>query len=208
MGSACLIKSSEEMRKIFANYDEEGIYVYQAFKPSIVAAAVKRGTFDKGFSLDRMTWIKPSFGWMLYRSGYASKHRQEAILKIKLSHAGFLEILRQSVETSFNRHIYQSEPVWATTLAKSHVRHQWDPERGLNGVKLERRAIQIGIRGETVARYVNEWILQLTEVTLLAREIGQAVKARKQILPDVPQEYEYDVTEELKHSLGIGVPSL
>ena len=61
------------MRKIFANYDEEGIYVYQAFKPTIVAAALKHGTFDKGFSLDRMTWIKPSFGWMLYRSGYATK---------------------------------------------------------------------------------------------------------------------------------------
>jgi hypothetical protein len=197
------MKSSKEMRKIFANYDEEGIQVYQAFTPSTVAAALKRGTFDKGFSLDRMTWIKPSFGWMLYRSGYASKHRQEAILKIKLSHAGFLEILRQSVETSFNQHIYESEHAWAAALAKSDVRHQWDPERGLNGAKLERRAIQIGIRGETVARYVNEWILQLEEVTSLAIEIGQAVKERKKVLPDAPQESEYDVIDELKHSLGI-----
>jgi hypothetical protein len=191
------------MRKIFANYDEEGIYVYQAFKPSIVAVALKHGTFDKGFSLDRMTWIKPSFGWMLYRSGYATKHRQEAILKIKLSHAGFLEILRQSVETSFNPSIYESEPVWTAALAKSDVRHQWDPERAVNGAKLERRAIQIGIRGETVARYVNEWILQLEEVTSLAREIGQAVKARKQTLPTAPLEEVYEVTNELNLSLGI-----
>jgi hypothetical protein len=202
------MKSSEEMRKIFANYDEEGIYVYQAFTPSTVAAALKRGTFDKGFSLDRMTWIKPSFGWMLYRSGYASKHRQEAILKIKLSHTGFLEILRQSVETSFNRHIYESEHAWSAALAKSEVRHQWDPERALNGAKLERRAIQIGIRGETVARYVNEWILQLEEVTALAREIGQAVKERKKVLPEVPHEDVYEVTDELKHSLGIRVQTL
>jgi hypothetical protein len=196
------------MRKIFANYDEEGIHVYQAFTPSTVAAALKCGTFDKGFSLDRLTWIKPSFGWMLYRSGYASKHRQEAILKIKLSHMGFLEILRQSVETSFNSRIYESEPLWGATLAKSDVRHQWDPERGLNGAKLERRAIQIGIGGKTVAKYVNEWVMQLEEVTSLAREIGQAVKARKQTLPDVPQEYEYNVTDELKRSLGISVSTL
>jgi hypothetical protein len=191
------------MRKIFASFDEEGIYVYQAFKPSIVAAALQRGTFDKGFSLDRMTWIKPSFGWMLYRSGYASKHRQEAILKIKLSHAGFLEILRQSVETSFNPRIYESEHAWASALAKSDVRHQWDPERSLNGAKLERRAIQIGIRGETVSRYVSEWIIGLEEVTSLAKQIGQAVKVRKQILPDAPHEDEYDVDEDLRQILGI-----
>jgi hypothetical protein len=191
------------MRKIFASFDEEGIYVYQAFKPSIVAAALQCGTFDKGFSLDRMTWIKPSFGWMLYRSGYASKHRQEAILKIKLSHAGFLEILRQSVETSFNPRIYESEHAWALALTKSEVRHQWDPERGLNSEKLERRAIQIGIRGETVNRYVNEWIIGLEEITALAQQIGQAVKERKQILPDAPQEAEYEVDEELRQILGI-----
>jgi hypothetical protein len=50
-----------------------------------------------------MTWIKPSFGWMLYRSGYATKHRQESILKIKLTHQGFQEILFQAIPTSFDR---------------------------------------------------------------------------------------------------------
>lgn len=197
------MKNSEEMRKIFANYDEEGIYVYQAFEPSIVASALERGTFSKGFNLARMTWIKPSFGWMLYRSGYASKHNQEAILKIKLSHAGFLEILAQSVETSFNRHVYESDLAWSRALANSEVRHQWDPERGLNGIKLERRAIQIGIRGKTVSSYVNQWILQLEEVTALAREIGEAVKGRKRILPEAPRETEYVVDDQLQHSLGI-----
>jgi len=49
-------------RQIFANYDFDGIYVYQAFKPSIVEAALEKGTFGKGFGLDRMTWIKPSTG--------------------------------------------------------------------------------------------------------------------------------------------------
>ncbi len=193
------------MRTIFADYDEEGIYVYQAFKPSTVESALKRGTFDKGFSLDRMTWIKPSFGWMLYRSGYASKHRQEAILKIKLSHSVFLEILRQSVETSFNPALYESEHAWRLALARSDVRHQWDPDRSLMGERLERRAIQIGISGETVRKYVNDWIIQLEEVTELAHQIGQAVKERPCVLPEVPVEKEYRVDDDLKRILGIGM---
>jgi hypothetical protein len=190
------------MRKIFANYDDEGIYVYQAFEPSIVTAALRRGTFDKVFRLERMTWIKPSFGWMLYRSGYASKHRQEAVLKIKLSHSGFQDILRQSVETSFNPKIYESEYAWSAAIAKSEVRHQWDPERDLYGNKLERRAIQIGIRGETVKRYVNEWIIGLEEATDLAKQVEQAVK-NKTIMPNVPSENEYVITDELNRRLGI-----
>ncbi len=73
-------------RQIYAAFDEDGIYVYQAFQRKIVDAALLKGTFGEGFQMNRMTWIKPSFGWMLYRSGYATKPNQEAILKIRLSH--------------------------------------------------------------------------------------------------------------------------
>jgi hypothetical protein len=187
---------------ILASYDGEGIWVYQAFKPSIVEAALRKGTFDRGFGLDRMTWIKPSFGWMLYRSGYASKHRQEAILKIKLAHDGFRQILGQSIETSFNPKIYESQHAWTAALGKSDVRHQWDPDRAITGEKLDRRAIQIGIEGETVKKYVNEWIVKLEEVTDLARAIALAVEQKKRPLPVVPTEVEYAVDEELQRRLG------
>jgi hypothetical protein len=179
------MSNAEHSRRILANYDDEGIYVYQAFTPSTVASALKRGTFDTGFSLDRMTWIKPSFGWMLYRSGYASKHNQEAILRIKITHAGFMEILRQSVETSYSPGIYVSEHAWTLALSKSEVRHQWDPDRAITGEKLDRRAIQIGIRGNVVRNYVNKWILRLEEVTKLARRIDEAVEQKKRALPEV-----------------------
>lgn len=79
--------------QVLAEYDDDGIYIYQAFKDNIVDAALKKGTFGEGFSLDRMTWIKPSFGWMLYRSGYATKKRQTRIVKVKMTHEGFQEIL-------------------------------------------------------------------------------------------------------------------
>lgn len=190
-------------RQIYAHYDDEGIFVYQAFKPTIVAAALENGTFGAGFNMERMTWIKPSFAWMLYRSGYATKTRQEAILKIKLTHEGFKEILSQSVETTFNPHIYADVDEWRKTLKKSPVRHQWDPERNLRLGKIDRRAIQIGIRGWVVQQYVNEWIIGLEEVTELAHAIHTAVKNKRKDLPDVPQERVYDIDDMLQKRLGV-----
>lgn len=190
-------------RRIYAAYDDDGIYVYQAFKPSTVKAAQAKGTFGAGFSMERMTWIKPSFGWMLYRSGYATKTRQEAILKIKLSHEGFLTILRESVETAYNPRIYQNEDAWRAALKASAVRHQWDPERYLTlGKHPNRRAIQIGIRGWVVERYVNEWIIGLEEVAELAHAIKAAEESGGEF-PPVPEERVYPVDADLVRSLGI-----
>jgi hypothetical protein len=189
-------------RRIFASYDFDAIYVYQAFKPSIVEAALKKGTFGKGFGLDRMTWIKPSFGWMLYRSGYATKLRQTAILKIKLSHIGFKKILSQSVQTTYPPHLYSSEREWRLALKASEVRHQWDPDRNIVGRKLDRRAIQIGIRGEILYSYVNEWIIGLQDVTSLTRQIPEALRNNLP-LPDVPTEEEYVVEDELATRLNV-----
>ena len=190
-------------RQIYADYDETGINVYQAFKPSIVKTALEQGTFGAGFNMERMTWIKPSFAWMLYRSGYATKTRQEAILKIKLTHEGFREILSHSVETSYNPSVYEDEDEWRRILKKSSVRHQWDPERNLKLGKLERRAIQIGIRGWVVEKYVNEWIIGLEEVTKLAHEIHNAVKNKGSDLPAVPSERVYPVDKTLEKILGV-----
>ena len=152
-----------------------------------------------------MTWIKPSFAWMLYRSGYATKTRQEAIVKIKLTHDGFLTILGESVETTYNPRVYDSNDAWRLALKKSKVRHQWDPERNLHLVKHPtRRAIQIGIEGWVVEQYVNEWIIGLENVTDLAYAIKQA-KDKGQAFPPVPDERIYDVSDELKHRLGITI---
>ncbi|BBM84107.1 DUF4291 domain-containing protein [Candidatus Uabimicrobium amorphum] len=181
-------------KKIYAHFDSEGIYVYQAFKPEIVAAALEKGTFSKGFNMERMTWIKPSFAWMLYRSGYASKHRQEAILKIKIRHEGFIEILRDAVPTTYDSNLFHSKELWSDTLKKSSVRYQWDPDRDLFLRKIERRAIQLGIRGQMVKNYVNDWILELEEVTHLAHEIKNSLSSKK--LPVVPEETVYQIHDE------------
>lgn len=178
------------MPKILADYDTEGVYVYQAFKPSIVKAALTHGTFAAGFNLDRMTWIKPSLGWMLYRSGYATKHRQEAILRIKLSHEGWQTILSRAVLSHYPRHQYETRVAWNDALRHSEVRCQWDPDRDLRGYRLDRRAIQLGLRGETVRQYVNTWIVGLTEITALAHAI-RAAMLNDTPLPETPEERPY-----------------
>jgi hypothetical protein len=43
--------------------------VYQAYTAQIAVPAVAAGRFVDPFSRARMTWIQPSFLWMMYRSG-------------------------------------------------------------------------------------------------------------------------------------------
>ncbi|BAZ30004.1 hypothetical protein NIES4074_24540 [Cylindrospermum sp. NIES-4074] len=190
-------------KQIFADFDEQGIFVYQAFKPTIADEAVRQGTFGKGFNLERMTWIKPSFGWMLYRSGYATKHRQERILKIKLTHEGFQTIISQAIPTLFDPNIFTSEDEWRQNLQHSEVRYQWDPDRDLSLRKLERRALQIGIRGSIVQKYVNTWILGVEDVTELAHAIKATIEKQQKEMPKFPQECLYEVNPAIQKILGI-----
>jgi hypothetical protein len=189
-------------RQVLAAYDDEGVVVYQAFKPSIVEAALAQGRFGRGFNRERMTWIKPSFGWMLYRSGYATKHHQERILKIRLRRDGFLAILDRAVPTSYDRALYPSEQAWKEALDRSEVRVQWDPDRDLTLQPLDRRAIQLGLSGRTVHQYVDEWLLGLEDVTSLARAIEKAVQ-EKRPLPPIPEERPLPLDADLRAHLGI-----
>ncbi len=56
-------------RHILAQYDDQSIIVYQAYNASIGHFAASHGYFSGSFSLERMSWIKPNFLWMMYRSG-------------------------------------------------------------------------------------------------------------------------------------------
>jgi hypothetical protein len=191
-----------ESRRVLAAFDDEGVWVYQAFRPSTVSAAVAKGTFGQGFGLDRMTWIKPSFGWMLHRSNYASSKRQEAIARIKIRRGGFDEILRSGVLTSFDPAIHESQERWARALRATEVHVQWDPDRDLVGLPLARRAIQLGLRGSMVKRYVDEWIVSVVDVTPIAKAVQSAAQTRS-IMPDTPLEFEYPVDEETGHRLAV-----
>ncbi len=189
-------------RLIYADYDEEGIYGYQAFKPKTVQIAVELGTFGKGFTFDRTSWIKPSFGWVLRRTKYGTKNRMQGIAKIKVSLEGFEEIISQSIESHWNQTLFESKDSWSKALNNSDVIHQWDPERDLVGRRLDRQAIQIGIRGKIIRKYVSDYIIGVEDVSNLAHEIGRIRKSGSEDFPSVPLEKEYLISEELFMKLG------
>jgi Domain of unknown function (DUF4291) len=111
-----------------------------------------------------MSWIKPNFLWMMYRCGWASKEGQEVVLAVRLKRSAFDEILRQAIHSSFVPEVYGTEDAWKRAVAGSDVRLQWDPDHDPAGNPVERRAIQLGLRGEVLARYANEWLLDLQDI--------------------------------------------
>lgn len=193
-------------REIWADFDDDGVVVYQAFKPSIATAAVRAQTFPRGqgFNRDRMTWIKPSFGWMLHRSAHATKRRMQGVLRIKLRHEGFQEILAQAISTAFEPTVHPDEDTWRRALDASEVRYQWDPDRDLETRPLSRRALQLGLRGGVVERYVEDWIIEIREMTTLAHEIRDAIRGR-QPLPQGPLERPLPVSAEIRRTLAMDV---
>ena len=166
----------EEERNIYAVFDDKTIRVYQAYNDEIADEALKLGRFGSKFSLTRMTWIKPSFLWMMCRSGWASKQGQERILAIDLKREGFDEIVRNAVLSSFREVSDLSKGEWKEKLENSEVRCQWDPDRDIYGNPIERRAIQLGIKGETVKKYVNEWIVNITDITNIVIEMRNSIQ--------------------------------
>lgn len=164
-------------RQIRAAFDDRTITVYQAYSPAIAESALAAGRFVPPFRLGRMTWIKPSFLWMMYRSGWASKLGQERILAISITRDGFEWAIAHSALSHHDPAVYADHAEWAERKATAPVRIQWDPERSLRLQPLSHRAIQIGLSGESACHYVQDWTTGITDVTGLAHAIRSLVTA-------------------------------
>ena len=180
-------------RQIRAVYNDKTIRVYQAYSDLIAASALQHQTFvSPPFKRERMTWIKPSFSWMMYRAGWGYKDEgQRRILAIDITREGFEWALAHSCAS-------HPEPgmdaaAWEALKRDSPVRVQWDPERDLHLRPLEHRAIQVGLSGEAVQRYTGEWIQQITEVTELALRMHALVEEGRleEAVGLLPEEREY-----------------
>lgn len=165
------------LREIRAVFDDRAIRVYQAYSPAIAEPAVAAQKFVPPFSLSRMTWIKPSFAWMMYRSGWAEKPGQERILAIDITRSGFEWALAHACLSHFEPGLYAGPAEWEAALRASPVRIQWDPERDLMLQPLPWRAIQIGLGPLASREYVENWVTKITDITIHARNIREAVAA-------------------------------
>jgi hypothetical protein len=135
-GSSTLVHhptmTSTTYRAIRAKQTPTTVTVYQAYPAEIADPALEAHTFVPPFSRDRMTWIKPSFLWMAYRSGWATKPRQERVLAIEITREGFEWALRNCCLSHYSPSEKTSQEEWRKKLRASPVRVQWDPERDLS----------------------------------------------------------------------------
>ena len=157
-------------RHILAQFDDESVVVYQAYRPAIGHFAARHGYFGGEFNLGRMSWIKPNFLWMMYRSGWGAKDGQEVTLAVRLRRAAFDEILGLAVHSSFVPEVHGTHEAWKAALARTDVRLQWDPDHDPAGRSVERRALQLGLRGDVLARYARDWHLGIEDVSEFVRE--------------------------------------
>jgi hypothetical protein len=191
-------------REIRALFDDTAVTVYQAYSPAIAEAALAAGRFVSPFKLGRMTWIKPSFLWMMYRCGWATKSGQERVLAITISREGFEWALAHSCLSHYDPTVHRDDRHWAALKQANPVRVQWDPDRSLTLDPLPYRAIQVGLAGEAVGRYVEEWILNVADVTTLAHDThsyvtsGDHAAARSWL----PVERPYALPDNLKAIIG------
>jgi hypothetical protein len=168
---------SVPVRQIRARYDRDTITVYQAYAPEIAQPAAAAGRFVDPFKRDRMTWIKPSFLWMMYRCGWATKPGQEHVLAVDITRAGFEWALDRACLSHYDRDIHDDRTAWSRRLKASSVRVQWDPERSLRMQALPYRSLQVGLSGEAVDRYVDTWTVAIIDITSTVRRIRDLLQA-------------------------------
>ena len=193
------------IQEIRADYDRETITVYQAYDKSIAIPAIKNNRFEKPFSFNRMTWIKPSYLWLMERSNWGTKSNQEYILGIKIKRTRWEKALSLGVLTDPDKTIYKSGTLWDKEFQNAKVHIQWDPERTFKGAKMQIRSIQVGVGRDLIQEYNEEWIEEITDLTPLTRKIRLLLKQGKykEAKRILPKEKTYDVPDEIKSRIGI-----
>lgn len=152
-------------RHILAQHDDDTMIVYQAYRPEIGHFAAEHGYFGGEFKYTRMSWIKPNFLWMMYRSDWGRSQGQEVVLAIRLRRAFFDSLLQQAVFSSFGASGYSDQDQWKAAVNGSDVRLQWDPDHLPSGDKCERRAVQLGLRGEVLEAFGKREAVEILDVS-------------------------------------------
>ncbi|WP_342374531.1 DUF4291 domain-containing protein [Myxococcus stipitatus] len=192
-------------REVRADYDRTSIVMYQAYPDAIADVAVKAQTFRPPFSTGRMTWIKPSFLWLMHRSNWGRKSGQERTLAVRIRRAGWVEALSAAVLTSFEPKAHASPEAWRKAFEAAPVHVQWDPERTLRGAGLPHDSIQVGLGRAIIQRFVDDWIVSITDLTPLVQKMrkhldeGRADHAARLL----PKEAVFPVPDALMRPLGM-----
>ena len=111
--------------------------------------------------------------------------------------------LAHAALSHFEPGVAPSEEDWRAAVEASPVRVQWDPERDEALERLPYRSIQVGLSGEAVARYVDDWIVSIDDVTPLAARLRDLPPYER--VPLLPEARPYPLPPETAARLGAGV---
>lgn len=190
--------------EIRADYNRDTIVVYQAYNKAIAKSAIENQKFSAPFSFSRMTWIKPSFLWMMERSNYGQKSNQEYTLAIHIKREAWEKALKLAILTSPEKRVYPNPKIWEEEFENAKVYVQWDPERNIKGNKLEYRSIQVGISRYLIEEFNEDWIVKIEDYSPLVKKIlnltkqGEFNKAKKLL----PIEKIYPLSDEIAQRIG------
>lgn len=192
-------------RHVLAQFDDETVVVYQAYRPAIGQFAAAHGVLGGEFSYSRMSWVKPNFLWMMFRSRWGTKENQEVTLALRVRRTFFDGLLAAAVPSSWAPEEFATEAEWSKAVARSAVRVQWDPDHNPAGGKLERRAIQLGLRGDTLEAFGRRELLEVIDLTEFVAEQREGLASRGVAGLVTPRERVYRPADsELAARLGLG----
>lgn len=161
----------QEGKQIIGWLENDNVIVYQAFNKHIAEYAVHHQRFGgPHYSFNRMSWIKPGFLWMMHRAGWAAKENQQQILAISLPVVHLKTILSEATISSYDKELFATQEEWKIELDKTEVRLQWDPDHDPFGIKQNRKAIQIGMKGDLLKKFCTEWIKGIEDITDFVRK--------------------------------------
>lgn len=189
--------------EIRADSDRDTVVVYQAYNDAIAKPAVQNKRFVPPFSFTRMTWIKPSFFWLMHRSNWAQKKGQERTLRVRISRSGWEKALAEAVLTQPVPAIHGSHEEWAREFEQAQVHVQWDTERSIRGSALDHYSIQIGLSRHIIEEFVNDWIVDIEDLSPTVAKIRTLMRAgkEKEAKRLVPPERLYKIDQKTAASL-------
>lgn len=186
-------------REIRADFDRETIVVYQAYAPAIADAAMAAQRFVAPFSFQRMTWIKPSFFWLMERSNWGQKSGQERTLAVRIRRSGWKKGLSLGVLTGYELSIHSSAAAWRHDFDMAPVHIQWDPERSLRGESLPCYSIQVGLSRHVIHEYVEDWIVEIRDLSALVAKMNHLIRSGQgdKVKRLLPPERSYPLDREI-----------
>ena len=93
------------------------------------------------------------------------------ILVIDIQRKAFDYLIANAVISTYQEEMYGSCEEWKRLIHSSDIQLQWDPERDIHGNPLNYRLLQLGLRGKALRNYVDEWIVDITDITSYVNEL-------------------------------------